>query len=124
MKVDLAVNGKEVSADVEDHMLLVHFLRDVANLTAMSLGQPGASRTASWTADVPLVLSLRLNSAALHPWERPSGLVRATYLSGAPAKGVHVALSQASGHRSATPFSLFHSTAFEAMPPTGPAAAR
>ena len=30
MKVDLTVNGKEVSADVEDRMLLVHFLRDVA----------------------------------------------------------------------------------------------
>ena len=31
MKVDLTVNGKNINADVEDRMLLVHFLRDVAN---------------------------------------------------------------------------------------------
>ena len=38
MKVDLTVNGKNVSADVEDRMLLVHFLRDVADLTATNIG--------------------------------------------------------------------------------------
>ena len=38
MKVDLTVNGKEISADVEDRMLLVHFLRDVADLTATNIG--------------------------------------------------------------------------------------
>ena len=38
MKVDLTVNGTEISADVEDRTLLVHFLRDVANLTATNVG--------------------------------------------------------------------------------------
>ena len=38
MKVDLTVNGKNITADVEDRMLLVHFLRDVANLTATNVG--------------------------------------------------------------------------------------
>ena len=38
MKVDLTVNGKEITADVEDRMLLVHFLRDVADLTATNIG--------------------------------------------------------------------------------------
>ena len=38
MKVDLTVNGKEVTADVEGRMLLVHFLRDVADLTATNIG--------------------------------------------------------------------------------------
>ena len=38
MKVELTVNGKEISADVEDRMLLVHFLRDVADLTATNIG--------------------------------------------------------------------------------------
>ena len=38
MKVDLTVNGKEFTADVEDRMLLVHFLRDVADLTATNVG--------------------------------------------------------------------------------------
>ncbi len=38
MKVELTVNGKEFTADVEDRMLLVHFLRDVANLTATNIG--------------------------------------------------------------------------------------
>ena len=38
MKVDLTVNGKDISADVEDRMLLVHFLRDVAGLTATNVG--------------------------------------------------------------------------------------
>jgi carbon-monoxide dehydrogenase small subunit len=38
MKVELTVNGKEITADVEDRMLLVHFLRDVASLTATNIG--------------------------------------------------------------------------------------
>ncbi len=38
MKVELTVNGKDISADVEDRMLLVHFLRDVAGLTATNVG--------------------------------------------------------------------------------------
>ena len=38
MKVDLTVNGKDVTADVEDRTLLVHFLRDVADLTATNIG--------------------------------------------------------------------------------------
>ncbi len=38
MKVDLTVNGKDITADVEDRMLLVHFLRDVAGLTATNIG--------------------------------------------------------------------------------------
>ena len=38
MKVDLTVNGTNITADVEDRMLLVHFLRDVADLTATNVG--------------------------------------------------------------------------------------
>jgi aerobic carbon-monoxide dehydrogenase small subunit len=38
VKVDLRVNGTEISADVEDRTLLVHFLREVANLTATNIG--------------------------------------------------------------------------------------
>jgi carbon-monoxide dehydrogenase small subunit len=37
-KVSLTVNDKEVTADVEDRTLLVHFLRDVADLTATNVG--------------------------------------------------------------------------------------
>ncbi|MBO0819806.1 MAG: (2Fe-2S)-binding protein [Nocardiopsaceae bacterium] len=38
MKVELTVNGKEITADVEDRTLLVHFLREVADLTATNIG--------------------------------------------------------------------------------------
>ena len=38
MKVELTVNSKEIIADVEDRTLLVHFLRDVADLTATNIG--------------------------------------------------------------------------------------
>ncbi|HLX50367.1 MAG TPA: (2Fe-2S)-binding protein [Streptosporangiaceae bacterium] len=38
MKVELTVNGEQVAADVEDRMLLVHYLRDVAGLTATNVG--------------------------------------------------------------------------------------
>ncbi len=37
-KVSLTVNGKEITADVEDRTLLVHFLREVADLTATNIG--------------------------------------------------------------------------------------
>jgi carbon-monoxide dehydrogenase small subunit len=37
-KVSLTVNGKEITADVEDRTLLVHFVRDIANLTATNVG--------------------------------------------------------------------------------------
>jgi len=37
-KVSLTVNGTDVTADVEDRTLLVHFLRDAANLTATNIG--------------------------------------------------------------------------------------
>jgi carbon-monoxide dehydrogenase small subunit len=38
VKADLTVNAKQITADVEDRMLLVHFLRDVAGLTATNVG--------------------------------------------------------------------------------------
>ncbi|MBO0806009.1 MAG: (2Fe-2S)-binding protein [Nocardiopsaceae bacterium] len=38
MKVELTVNGKQITADVEDRMLLAGFLRDVADLTATNIG--------------------------------------------------------------------------------------
>ena len=38
MKVTITVNGEQVREDVEDRTLLVHFLRDVAHLTATNIG--------------------------------------------------------------------------------------
>jgi aerobic carbon-monoxide dehydrogenase small subunit len=38
VKVTITVNGKQVAADVADRTLLVHFLREVANLTATNVG--------------------------------------------------------------------------------------
>jgi aerobic carbon-monoxide dehydrogenase small subunit len=38
VKVELTVNGKDVTADIEDRTLLVHFLRDAADLTATNIG--------------------------------------------------------------------------------------
>jgi aerobic carbon-monoxide dehydrogenase small subunit len=38
VKVTITVNGSEVAADVADRTLLVHFVRDVANLTATNVG--------------------------------------------------------------------------------------
>ena len=38
MKVELTVNGREISADVADRTLLVHFLREAADLTATNVG--------------------------------------------------------------------------------------
>jgi aerobic carbon-monoxide dehydrogenase small subunit len=38
VKVTITVNGKQVAADIADRTLLVHFLREVANLTATNVG--------------------------------------------------------------------------------------
>ena len=38
MTVSLTVNGKDVTADVEDRTLLVHLVRDVAGLTGTNVG--------------------------------------------------------------------------------------
>ncbi len=38
MKVTVTVNGSQVAAEVPDRTLLVHFLRDVAGLTATNVG--------------------------------------------------------------------------------------
>jgi carbon-monoxide dehydrogenase small subunit len=38
VKVELTVNGDKVAAEVEDRTLLVHYLRDVAGLTATNVG--------------------------------------------------------------------------------------
>jgi carbon-monoxide dehydrogenase small subunit len=38
MKVTVTVNGEPVAADVEDRMLLVHYVREVAGLTATNIG--------------------------------------------------------------------------------------
>ena len=38
MRVTVSVNGKQIAADVADRTLLVHFLRDVAGLTATNVG--------------------------------------------------------------------------------------
>jgi aerobic carbon-monoxide dehydrogenase small subunit len=38
VKVGLTVNGDQVTGDVEDRTLLVHYLRDVAGLTAANVG--------------------------------------------------------------------------------------
>jgi carbon-monoxide dehydrogenase small subunit len=38
VKLTITVNGKETSAEVEDRTLLVHYLRDVLNLTATNVG--------------------------------------------------------------------------------------
>ena len=38
MKVTIRVNGNEVAAEVEDRLLLAHFVREVAGLTATNIG--------------------------------------------------------------------------------------
>ena len=38
MKVTVTVNGSQIGAEVPDRTLLVHFLRDVAGLTATNVG--------------------------------------------------------------------------------------
>jgi aerobic carbon-monoxide dehydrogenase small subunit len=43
VKVTITVNGRPVSAEVDDRTLLVHFVRDVANLTATNVGCDSSS---------------------------------------------------------------------------------
>jgi aerobic carbon-monoxide dehydrogenase small subunit len=38
VKVSVRVNGAEIEADVEDRLLLAHFIREVAGLTATNIG--------------------------------------------------------------------------------------
>ncbi|EID56526.1 (2Fe-2S)-binding protein [Saccharomonospora xinjiangensis] len=38
MRVTIEINGRTVTEEVEDRMLLVHFVRDVAGLTATNVG--------------------------------------------------------------------------------------
>jgi aerobic carbon-monoxide dehydrogenase small subunit len=38
VKVSIRVNGAEIEADVEDRLLLAHFIREVAGLTATNIG--------------------------------------------------------------------------------------
>jgi aerobic carbon-monoxide dehydrogenase small subunit len=38
VKVEMTVNGSRQAGDVEDRMLLVHYLREVAGLTAANIG--------------------------------------------------------------------------------------
>lgn len=38
MQVDMTINGREVSADVEPRTLLVHYIRDVIGLTGTNVG--------------------------------------------------------------------------------------
>ena len=38
MKVSIRVNGAEIEADVEGRLLLAHFIREVAGLTATNIG--------------------------------------------------------------------------------------
>ena len=38
MKVAISVNGTQVEAEVEDRLLLAHFVREVAGLTATNIG--------------------------------------------------------------------------------------
>ena len=38
MKVAISVNGRQVEAEVEDRLLLAHFVREVAGLTATNIG--------------------------------------------------------------------------------------
>ena len=38
MNINLTINGKSYSQDVEPRLLLIHFLRDVAGLTGTHMG--------------------------------------------------------------------------------------
>jgi aerobic-type carbon monoxide dehydrogenase small subunit (CoxS/CutS family) len=45
MKINLTINGKKYSPDVEPRLLLIHYLRDVAGLTHTSVAKhPSAER--------------------------------------------------------------------------------
>ena len=81
MKVAISVNGSEITADVEDRMLLVHFLREVAGLTATNIG----CDTTSCGACTVLI-------------DRPSsGLHSAHLLDGESVKSCTVLAAQADG---------------------------
>jgi aerobic carbon-monoxide dehydrogenase small subunit len=43
VKVTVTINGSQVAAEVADRTLLVHFVRDVANLTATNVGCDSSS---------------------------------------------------------------------------------
>jgi aerobic carbon-monoxide dehydrogenase small subunit len=43
VKVTITVNGRQVAAEVDDRTLLVHFVRDVASLTATNVGCDSSS---------------------------------------------------------------------------------
>ena len=47
--VKLTVNGKAVSADVEDRTLLVHLLRDQLNLTGTHVGCDTSNAAPAWS---------------------------------------------------------------------------
>jgi carbon-monoxide dehydrogenase small subunit len=74
VKVELTVNGKEISADVEDRTLLVHFLRDVADLTATNIGcettSCGACTVLLEGADITTLEGLASDTGELHPVQR------------------------------------------------------
>jgi carbon-monoxide dehydrogenase small subunit len=38
VKVSISINGTRVESEVEDRLLLAHFVRDVAGLTATNIG--------------------------------------------------------------------------------------
>ncbi|MGH3168248.1 MAG: (2Fe-2S)-binding protein [Trebonia sp.] len=77
MKVELTVNGKDITADVEDRTLLVHFLRDVANLTATNIGcdttSCGACTVLAAQADgqtVTTMEGLAAEDGTMHPVQK------------------------------------------------------
>ena len=95
MKVQLTVNGKEISADVEDRLLLVHFLRDVADLTATNIG----CETTSCGACTVLLDGESVKSCTVLAAQADGGAV--TTLEGLAADGqmhaVHEAFHQEHG---------------------------
>lgn len=67
---------------------------DFASLRVASVRDLPGARTATWKLDVPVTLVVRADLATLMPWQRPTGHVRATFLNGAAASNVLVALTQ------------------------------
>ena len=89
MKVELTVNGKEISADVEDRLLLVHFLRDVADLTATNIG----CETTSCGACTVLLDGESVKSCTVLAAQADGGSV--TTLEGLAADGQMLAVQEA-----------------------------
>ena len=89
MKVELTVNGKEISADVEDRLLLVHFLRDVADLTATNIG----CETTSCGACTVLLAGESVKSCTVLAAQADGGSV--TTLEGLAADGQMHAVQEA-----------------------------